>query len=93
VAIGPKVTATRWGLVRFKPDDIPGNLMAVPDLLTGKMLRTRIDRDKHVEITVALTGRLMAQESIIYDFSHDGEGHGVVMPIVRIERVDFILVP
>jgi hypothetical protein len=92
VAIGPDVTATRWGLVRFKPEDIPGNLIAIPaDPITGKALRTSIEQHEPVEIKVAVTGKLTPEESVIYDFSHDGDGRGVIMPVVRIERVDFIL--
>ena len=45
-----------------------------------------------VEIEVVMTGRLIPDESIIYDFSHEEEGQGVIMPVVRIEQVDYVLV-
>ena len=38
-----------------------------------------------------MTGRTILQESIVYDFSHDEEGHGLIMPVVRIERIDYVL--
>ena len=38
-----------------------------------------------------MSGRLIPEESIIYDFSHDEEGVGVVMPVVRIEQLDYLL--
>lgn len=30
VAIGPEIIATRWGLVRFKPEELPGEMVAIP---------------------------------------------------------------
>jgi hypothetical protein len=92
VAVGPTVTPTRWGLVRFKPEDLPGNLMAIPAPQSRAVLRRRIEHGEAVEIHVALTGKLIPEESLIYDFSHDGEGRGVIMPVVRIDRIDFVLV-
>jgi hypothetical protein len=38
-----------------------------------------------------MTGRLIPQESIVYDFSHDEEGLGLIMPLVRVEQVDFVM--
>jgi hypothetical protein len=40
---------------------------------------------------VAITGRLLPEESIIYDFAHDERGQGMVMPVVRVERVDYFV--
>lgn len=91
VAVGPRFTPTRWGTVRFKPEDVPSNLMAIPTPGQRKILQRRIRQGEPVEITVALTGKLIAPESLIYDFSHDEEGRGVIMPVVRIERIDFVM--
>jgi hypothetical protein len=91
VAVGPKFTPTRWGIVRFKPEDLPGNLRTIPDPTSRQVLRRRIEQDQHVEINIALTGTLIPGESLVYDFSHDEEGRGVIMPVVRIERIDFVL--
>jgi hypothetical protein len=40
---------------------------------------------------VAITGRLLPEESIIYDFAHDEPGQGMVMPVVRVEKIDYLL--
>jgi hypothetical protein len=41
---------------------------------------------------VAMTGRLVPEESIIYDFAHEEPRLGIVMPVVRVERLDYVLV-
>jgi hypothetical protein len=38
-----------------------------------------------------MTGTLIPSESIVYDFSHGEEGRGLIMPVVRVERVDVLL--
>jgi hypothetical protein len=47
---------------------------------------------KPIDIKVAMTGHLIPEESVIYDFSHEQEGQGLIMPVVRIERMDYLLV-
>ena len=91
VAIGPKLIPTHWGVVRFKPDNLPSNLVAVPSPALAESLRARISNGERIEIDVAITGRLLPEESIIYDFAHDERGQGMVMPVVRVERVDYLL--
>lgn len=39
-----------------------------------------------------MTGRLVPEESLIYDFAHEEPGRGMVMPVVRLERVDYLLI-
>lgn len=39
---------------------------------------------------MGMTGRLISEESIVYDFSHEEEGRGLIMPVVRIERMDYL---
>jgi hypothetical protein len=91
VAIGPRMIPTSWGLVRFKPESLPSNLVAV----TSSPLRNARQPDavsrQRVEIIVVMTGRLIPEESIIYDFAHDEPGKGMIMPVVRIERLDYLL--
>jgi hypothetical protein len=77
--------------VRFKPDDLPGNLAAVPSPTQRDTLRRRLERGQTIDVVVVMSGRLIPEESIIYDFSHDEEGVGVVMPVVRIEQLDYLL--
>lgn len=92
VAIGPKVIPTRWGLVRFKPDSLPSALVAVPSPSLRRSLQERIANGERVELEVAMTGRLVPDESIIYDFAHEEPGQGMVMPVVRVERIDYLIV-
>jgi hypothetical protein len=91
VAIGPKFVKTSWGIVRFKPEDAPGNLSVAPDASRQVLLQGLLERGQPVEIDVVMTGTLIPAESIVYDFSHDEEGFGLIMPFVKVERVDFVL--
>jgi hypothetical protein len=91
VAIGPKLIPTRWGLVRFKPESLPSNLVAVPPPSLNESLQKRVREGERIEIEVAITGRLLPEESIIYDFAHDEPGQGMVMPVVGIEKVNYSL--
>lgn len=92
VAVGPKFFPTRWGVVRFKPEDLPANLEAIPNLVQRASLRKQLLQGKRIEIMVAMTGRLLPEESIVYDFSHDEEGRGLIMPVVRVEQIDYLLI-
>jgi hypothetical protein len=91
VAVGPKLIPTRWGIVRFKPEEVPGNLVAVADAVLRENLQRRFERRQRLDIEVVMTGRLIPDEFLVYDFSHEEEGKGMIMPFVRVERVDFHL--
>jgi hypothetical protein len=39
-----------------------------------------------------MTGHLIPEESVIYDFSHEEEGQGLIMPVVRVEHVQYFLI-
>ena len=91
VALGPMVTPTRWGVVRFKYEDLPSDLVAKASMTLRGELEQRFARGESVDITVAMTGRLIPDESVVYDFSHDQAGLGVIMPIVKVERLDYLL--
>ena len=78
-------------IIFLKPDNLPSNLVAVPSPALADSLRIRISRGERIEIDVAITGRLLPEESIIYDFAHDEPGQGMVMPVVRVERVDYFV--
>jgi hypothetical protein len=92
LAIGPIFTPTRWGVVRFKAEDLPGNLFVIPDVSQRDILRQQLEAGQKADIEIAMMGRLIPEESLVYDFSHDEEGLGLIMPVVRIERVEFLLV-
>ena len=91
IALGPRLTPTRWGVVRFKCEDLPSNLVAKVSSTLRRELDQRIARGESVDLTVALTGRLIPDESVVYDFSHDQQGVGVIMPVVKVERLDYLL--
>jgi hypothetical protein len=91
VALGPKLTPTRWGVVRFKYENLQGELVAKASATVRGELEQRFVRGESVDITVAMTGRLIPEESVVYDFSHDQEDLGVIMPVVKIERLDYLL--
>jgi hypothetical protein len=91
LAIGPIFTQTKWGVVRFKPEEVPSNLVAIPDPGTRDVLHRRMEAGQKVDLEIAMVGRLIPEESLVYDFSHDEEGLGLIMPIVRIERVEYLL--
>lgn len=93
VALGPKFMKTSWGMVRFKPEEAPGNLSVTTDRLHQEWLQRQLEQGQSVEIDVVMTGKLVPEESIVYDFSHDEEGLGLIMPFVRVERVDFVMKP
>lgn len=91
VALGPKLTPTRWGLVRFKYENLQGELVAKTSSAVRSELEQRFAQGKPVDITVAMTGQLIPEESVVYDFSHDQAGLGVIMPVVKVERLDYVL--
>ena len=91
VALGPKLTPTRWGLVRFKYENLQGELVAKVSATLRGELEQQLARGESVDITVAMTGRLIPDESVVYDFSHDQQGLGVIMPVVKVERLDYLL--
>jgi hypothetical protein len=93
VAIGPKLIATRWGIVRFKPEGLPAEFIVQPPPGRIEALRDRLTRGETVPVTVAMTGRLDADEALIYDFAHEDPTQGMIMPMVRIERIDYLLAP
>jgi len=91
ISMGPIFTPTRWGMVRFKAEDLPGNLVAIPGAGERDRLRRQIEAGQKVEIEIAMIGRLIPEESLVYDFSHGEEGQGLIMPVVRVERVEYLL--
>ncbi len=93
VVLGPRFTSTSWGQVRFKYDDLPGNLIALPSPPQREILLQRMSQGQSIEIDVVMVGTLIPEESILYDFSHDQEGLGLIMPVVRVQEVVYLLSP
>lgn len=92
VAVGPEVTPTSWGLVRFKPEEFPSNLRVRPDKHLADWIDRSLRRHESVQVSIVMAGTLIPTESIIYDFSHEAEGVGLIMPVVKVEQVEVVLV-
>lgn len=93
VVMGPEFTQTTWGLVRFKPLQLPHEMVAVPSADRLPTLRDRRVEGEPVEIGILFTGTLIPWESIIYAFSHDGEKQGLIMPVVQVDGVRYFFRP
>ena len=78
-------------MVRFKPEEIPSNLVAIPGPDIRDVLLRQFTAGRNINVDIALMGGLIPEESLVYDFSHDEEGVGIIMPVVRIERVEYLL--
>lgn len=91
VSLGPELNQTSWGVVRFKPDDLPGNLRARAHKKLATQVRKRMAKGEKVEVVVVLVGTLIPNESIVYDFSHEEEGLGMIMPVVHVGQIAYLL--
>ncbi len=91
IALGPELTQTSWGIVRFKPGELPDYLVAVPSPALRQELLARQQAGEHIEIIVVFIGTLIPDESLIYAFSHDGHKEGMILPVVFIQNVMYIL--
>jgi hypothetical protein len=67
--------------------------MAVPPADLRESLQARVARGESVQVVVAMTGWLVPDEAIIYDFAHEDPGQGMIMPMVRVERIDYLMPP
>ena len=91
VAFGPEFNPTGWGMVRFKPEEFPNNLRVRPDKKLAGRISQRLAQHEKVHVSVVMVGVLVPAEAIIYDFSHEAEGEGLIMPMVRVEQVEVLL--
>jgi len=93
LALGPELTSTSWGIVRFKPIDLPDYLVAVPTRDLREKLLARQQHGEHIDVLVICIGTLVSDESLIYGFSHDGHQDGMILPVVSIQKILYILRP
>jgi len=91
VALGPTLIQTQWGIIRFKPVELPDVMVAVPPRPLQEPIRKGIEVGEEINIHILFIGRLQPNESIIYGFSHDGRKQGMIMPVVRVEAVKYFL--
>lgn len=90
VAVGPEFNSTGWGMVRFKAEEFPSNLRVRPDKKLAGLISRSLAKRKKAHVSVVMAGVLIPSESIIYDFSHEEEGVGLIMPVVRVEQVEIL---
>ncbi len=93
IALGPELTTTSWGIVRFKPIDLPDYLVAVPTLDLREKLLARQQHGEHIDVLVICIGTLVSDESLIYGFPHDGHQDGMILPVVSIQKILYLLRP
>jgi len=91
LALGPELTSTSWGIVRFKPRELPDYLVAVPPPALREEILVRQQMGEHIEIIVVFIGTLIPNESLIYAFSHDGQTNGMILPVVSVQSIMYIL--
>jgi hypothetical protein len=91
LALGPELTPTSWGIIRFKPRELPSYIVAVPSPVLRKQLLTRQQQGEQIEIIVVFIGTLTPDESLIYAFSHDGHKEGMILPVVFVQNIMYIL--
>lgn len=93
LALGPELTHTSWGIIRFKPINLPDYLVATPSLHVRKQLLAQQEQGERIEIVVVCIGTLVPDESLIYGFSHDGHQKGMILPVVTVQNILYILKP
>ena len=91
VSIGPRQIQTSWGIVRFKLANEPLEMTAMPSSELLENLKQKRSRKEKVEILILYRGKLIPEESFMYDFSTIKEGEGMILPIVELTQIDYIL--
>lgn len=91
VSMGPRKVQTSWGIVRFKITNLPLEMTAMPPTEVLEHLQQKRNRKEEVAILILFQGRLIPEESLMYDFSTTKEGEGMILPIVELTQVDYIL--
>ncbi len=93
LALGPLFTETSWGVIRFKPLQVPDYLVAVPSPQQRQRLLDQQRLHQPTEILVVFIGTLVSDESLIYAFSHDDEQQGMILPVVAIQEIQYFFDP
>ncbi len=91
LALGPELTQSSWGIIRFKPINLPDYLVAIPPPAMRKDLLSRQQQGEQLEIVVVCVGTLIPDESLIYAFSHDDHNDGMILPVVSIQNLMYFL--
>lgn len=91
LALGPELTTTSWGIIRFKPIALPDYLVTIPSPTLREQLLARQQQGEQLDIIVVFIGTLIPDESIIYAFSHDGQHEGMILPVVSVQSLLYFL--
>ncbi len=93
LALGPEHIHTSWGVVRFKPINLPDYLVTIPSIKLKKHVLASKERGHPVEIIIICIGTLAPDESLIYAFSHDSHQEGMILPVVSVQRLLYVYKP
>lgn len=91
VAIGPRQLPSPWGIVRFKIANQPSEMVAIPSSNLLPTLEKKRSAGEPVEITILFIGKLLPEESFMYDFSTVEEGEGMILPVVNVKQIYYYL--
>ena len=91
VSIGPRHIQTSWGIVRFKLANEPFEMTAIPTNDVFEAVKRKRARKEEVAIMILYSGKLITEESLMYDFSTKKEGEGMILPIIKLTQVDYFL--
>lgn len=91
VSIGPRQIQTSWGIVRFKIAALPYEMTAMPSAESFENIKEKRSRKEEVAILILFQGKLIPEESLMYDFSTEKEGEGMILPIVEVTQVDYLI--
>lgn len=91
VAIGPSQIPTAWGIIRFKIANQPSEMVAIPPSSLLEVLQNKRLHHEQVGITILFIGKLIPEESLMYDFSTVKEGEGMILPIVNLTQIEYLL--
>ncbi len=91
VSIGPKQIQTSWGIVRFKVANLPLEMTAMPSTEILDAIKQKRTSKEEVAVQILFQGKLIPEESLMYDFSTTKEGEGMILPIVALTQVDYFL--
>ena len=66
-------------------------MTAMPPPKLFEALKQVRARKEEVAIIILYRGKLVPEESLMYDFSTKKEGEGMILPIVELTQVDYFL--
>ncbi|MCW5783039.1 MAG: hypothetical protein KIT39_06995 [Nitrospirales bacterium] len=68
-------------------------MVAVSPATILEAIQERRGKGESVDVIIFYQGTLIPEESILYDFSTETEGQGMILPIVSPEVVDYVWAP